>query len=176
MYSLKQIFLDLYQSGLLHWHRGNLTIATVPVKYTWLIWVNMSLESIRNSYFDNNKQNTTKRCSAYFVWFTAQDQIFNFAHRQNNVHSNPSSDRCRRCLSINKGLKVIEVRLYLHGTRKITAIYLHDNGTEGWRWMRSHQYTLMPYLMNTFETWLLGYMASKWDAVIKTLCIVCQTC
>ena len=29
-----------YPSGLLHWHRGNLTIAPVPAKQPWWIWIN----------------------------------------------------------------------------------------------------------------------------------------
>ena len=35
-----------YPSGLLHWHSGNLTIALVPVKQPWWIWVNSSCELI----------------------------------------------------------------------------------------------------------------------------------
>ena len=29
-----------YPSGLLHWHCGNLTIAPVPAKQPWWIWIN----------------------------------------------------------------------------------------------------------------------------------------
>ena len=31
-----------YPSGLLHWHCGNLTIAPVPAKQPWWIWINIS--------------------------------------------------------------------------------------------------------------------------------------
>ena len=33
-----------YPSGLLHWHCGNLTIAPVPAKQPWWIWINTSCE------------------------------------------------------------------------------------------------------------------------------------
>ena len=35
----------LYPSGLLHWHWGNHTIAPVPVKQPWRIWINGSYKS-----------------------------------------------------------------------------------------------------------------------------------
>ena len=35
-----------YPSGLLHWHCGNLTIAPVPAKQPWWIWINTSCEFI----------------------------------------------------------------------------------------------------------------------------------
>ena len=37
-----------YPPGLLHWHCGNLTIAPVPVKQPWWIWINTSCEFIMN--------------------------------------------------------------------------------------------------------------------------------
>ena len=37
-----------YPSGLLHWHCGNLTIAPVPAKQPWWIWINTSCEFIMN--------------------------------------------------------------------------------------------------------------------------------
>ena len=38
-----------YPSGLLHWHCGNLTIAPVPAKQPWWIWMNTSCEFIMNN-------------------------------------------------------------------------------------------------------------------------------
>ena len=37
-----------YPSGVLHWHCGNLTIAPVPAKQPWWIWLNTSCEFIMN--------------------------------------------------------------------------------------------------------------------------------
>ena len=54
-----------YPSGLLHWHCGNLTIALVPAKQPWLIWINTSCEFIMNDWVTTTKQSTTKPC-AYF--------------------------------------------------------------------------------------------------------------
>ena len=55
-----------YPSGLLHWHCGNLTIAPVPAKQPWWIWINTSCEFIMNDYITTTKQSTTKPC-AYFL-------------------------------------------------------------------------------------------------------------
>ena len=49
-----------YPSGLLHWHCGNLTIAPVPAKQPWWIWINASCEFIMNDCITTTKQNTTK--------------------------------------------------------------------------------------------------------------------
>ena len=58
-----------YPSGLLHWHCGNLTIAQVPAKQPWWIWINTSCEFIMNDCITTTKQSTTKPC-AYFLGYT----------------------------------------------------------------------------------------------------------
>ena len=58
-----------YPSGLLHWHCGNLTIAPVPAKQIWWIWINTSCEFIMNDCITTTKQSTTKPC-AYFLGYT----------------------------------------------------------------------------------------------------------
>ena len=58
-----------YPPGLLHWHCGNLTIAPVPAKQPWWIWINTSCEFIMNDCITTTKQSTTKPC-AYFLWYT----------------------------------------------------------------------------------------------------------
>ena len=58
-----------YPSGLLHWHCGNLTIAPVPAKQPWWIWLNTSREFIMNDCITTTKQSTTKPC-AYFLGYT----------------------------------------------------------------------------------------------------------
>ena len=58
-----------YPSGLLHWHCGNLTIALVPAKQPWWIWINTSCEFIMNDCITTTKQSTTKPC-AYFLGYT----------------------------------------------------------------------------------------------------------
>ena len=60
-----------YPSGLLHWHCGNLTIAPVPAKQPWWIWINTSCEFIMNVCITTTKQSTTKPC-AYFLGFILQ--------------------------------------------------------------------------------------------------------
>ena len=60
-----------YPSGLLHWHCGNLTIAPVPAKQPWWIWINTSCEFIMNDYITTTKQSTTKP-SAYFLGYTVR--------------------------------------------------------------------------------------------------------
>ena len=66
-----------YPSGLLHWHYGNLTIAPVPAKQPWWIWINTSCEFIMNDCITTTKQSTTKPCAyflGYTVWCTSLDQ------------------------------------------------------------------------------------------------------
>ena len=58
-----------YPSGLLHWHCANLTIAPVPAKQPWWIWINTSCEFIMNDCITTTKQSTTKLC-AYFLGYT----------------------------------------------------------------------------------------------------------
>ena len=58
-----------YPSGLLHWHFGNLTIAPVPAKQPWWIWINTSGEFMMNDCITTTKQSTTKPC-AYFLGYT----------------------------------------------------------------------------------------------------------
>ena len=62
-----------YPSGLLHWHCGNLTIAPVPAKQPWYIWINTSCEFIMNDCITTTKQSTTKPC-AYFLGYTVSRQ------------------------------------------------------------------------------------------------------
>ena len=62
-----------YPSDLLHWHCGNLTIAPVPAKQPWWIWINTSCELIMNDCITTTKQSTTKPC-AYFLGYTVAQQ------------------------------------------------------------------------------------------------------
>ena len=62
-----------YPSDLLHWHCGNLTIAPVPAKQPWWIWINTSCEFIMNDCITTTKQSTTEPC-AYFLGYTVQRQ------------------------------------------------------------------------------------------------------
>ena len=63
-----------YLSGLLHWHCGNLTIALVPAKQPWWIWINTSCEFIMNDCITTTKQSTTKPC-AYFLGYTVETTL-----------------------------------------------------------------------------------------------------
>ena len=63
-----------YPSGLLHWHCGNLTIAPVPAKQPWWIWMNTSCEFIMNDCITTTKQSTTKPC-AYFLGYTVLQKL-----------------------------------------------------------------------------------------------------
>ena len=64
-----------YPSGLLHWHCGNLTIAPVPAKQPWWIWINTSCEFIMDDCITTTKQSTTKPC-AYFLGYTVSHGCF----------------------------------------------------------------------------------------------------
>ena len=66
-----------YPSGLLHWHCGNLTIAPVPAKQPWWIWINTSFEFIMNDCIATTKQSTTKPW-AYFLGYTVHAHQLTF--------------------------------------------------------------------------------------------------
>ena len=68
-----------YPSGFLHWHCGNLTIAPVPAKQPWWIWINTSCEFIMNDCITTTKQSTTKPC-AYFLGYTVIFVPLKFCH------------------------------------------------------------------------------------------------
>ena len=68
-----------YPSGLLHWHCGNLTIAPVPAKQPWWIWINTSCEFIMNDCITTTKQSTTKPC-AYFLGYTVGQHLWCWWH------------------------------------------------------------------------------------------------
>ena len=63
-----------YPSGLLHWHCGNLTIAPVPAKQPWWIWINTSCVFIMNDFITTTKQITTKPCTS-FLGYTVYHRI-----------------------------------------------------------------------------------------------------
>ena len=63
-----------YPSGLLHWHCGYLTIAPVPAKQPWWIWINTSCEFIMNDCITTTKQRTTKPC-AYSLGYTVHGDV-----------------------------------------------------------------------------------------------------
>ena len=76
-----------YPSGLLHRHCGNLTIAPVPTKQPWWIWINTSCEFIMNDCITTTKQRTTKPC-AYFLGYTVYVDQFGVCQlqlRQENI-------------------------------------------------------------------------------------------
>ena len=64
-----------YPSGLLHWHCGNLTIAPVPAKQPWWIWINTSCEFIMNDCITTTKQSTTKPCAYFLGYIVMASQI-----------------------------------------------------------------------------------------------------
>ena len=80
-----------YPSGLLHWHWGNLTIAPVPAKQPWWIWINTSCEFIMNDCITTTKQSTTKPC-AYFLGYTVWVESANWARVDQwvSITQNPS--------------------------------------------------------------------------------------
>ena len=65
-----------YPSGSPHWHCGNLTIAPVPAKQPWWIWINTSCEFIMNDCITTTKQSTTKPY-AYFLGYTVVESPYN---------------------------------------------------------------------------------------------------
>ena len=76
-----------YPSGLLHWHCGNLTIAPVPAKQPWWIWINTSCEFIMNNCITTTKQSTTKPC-AYFLGYTVYYLLWRVLYQYSKISEN----------------------------------------------------------------------------------------
>ena len=99
-----------YPSGLLHWHCGNLTIAPVPAKQPWWIWINTTCEFIKNYNITTTKQSTTKPC-AYFLGYTVpcnpRREVFMFQTRKRKVFSPKDKE----------AMWETEVEIFYHGWR-----------------------------------------------------------
>ena len=74
-----------YPSGLLNWHCGNLTIAPVPAKQPWWIWINTSCEFIMNDYITTTKQSTTKPCAYFFGYTVRHITCENYYQNRNSL-------------------------------------------------------------------------------------------
>ena len=85
-----------YTSGLLHWHCGNLTIAPVPAKQPWWIWINTSCEFIMNDCITTTKQSTTKPC-VYFLGYIVIHGWMDPTYRTNRWYSfsTPQNKCCK---------------------------------------------------------------------------------
>ena len=68
-YTLADSPISIRITSLALWQSGNLTIAPVPAKQPWWIWINTSCEFIMNDCITTTKQSTTKPC-AYFLGYT----------------------------------------------------------------------------------------------------------
>ena len=85
-----------YPSGLLHWHCGNLTIAPVPAKQPWWIWISTSCEFIMNDCITTTKQSTTKPC-AYVLGYTVCCGKLNKLHLYRGLSASLWSLQCQQC-------------------------------------------------------------------------------
>ena len=64
-----------YPLGLLHWHWGNHTIAPVPVKQPWRIWVNRLCWFIANDNITTTKQSTANLWALFMEYTVHRDYI-----------------------------------------------------------------------------------------------------
>ena len=103
-----------YPSGLLHWHCGNLTIAPVPAKQPWWIWINTSCEFIMNDYITTTKQIKTKPY-AYFLGYTVA--LWTRAQQNFIYHFSLLTPYCLTCFIIWNIWMPIEFTLHLHTPR-----------------------------------------------------------
>ena len=144
-----------YPSGLLHWHCGNLTIAPVPAKQPWWIWINTSCEFIMNDCTTTTKQSTTKPC-AYFLGYTVFDVYSKTLYNQHK----PIFDRPWTCKAY---LTEIEI------DRNIIT-WCFFNICLCW-----HMYQLkLDNFQMKYEIWLWIFTASHQLAIHFALCL--HTC
>ena len=75
-----------YPSGLLHCHCGNLTIAPVPAKQPWCLWINTSCEFIINDCITTTKQSRTKPCAYLWGYTVVVSEGHNHANSSNCMY------------------------------------------------------------------------------------------
>ena len=109
-----------YPLGLLHWHCGNLTIAPVPAKQPWWIWINTSCEFIMNDCITTTKQSTTKPC-AYFLGYTVQRKYSLGARIHHGWTSNSST------ISLDESIKLMCARHVMNHANFFNSIQSKHN-------------------------------------------------
>ena len=84
-----------YPSGLLHWHWGNLTIAPVPAKQPWWIWINTSCEFIMNDCITTTSRPVAYSCQTLapfgidiFYWVHSHKKVCNTSVDQRKTRFN----------------------------------------------------------------------------------------
>ena len=156
-----------YPSGLLHWHCGNLTIAPVPAKQPWWIWINTSCEFIMNDRITTTKQSTTKPC-AYFLGYTVCRRSCDWSYLQYELHI------CESCvsgvLSSTARVSVTHTQFKLcHGPTSTTstegAVFSSDSRNPSWRPIVNSQWLLI--LWRHKELWypIMNSATCCWDCV-----------
>ena len=118
-----------YPSGLLHWHCGNLTIAPVPAKQPWWIWINTSCEFIMNDCITTTKHSTTKPC-AYFLGYTVTPDfswfeiVYSFwnCHAKNNRMPLVCVLKCM--CTCNRHREGLPNMIYKNRNVPVTTLYL----------------------------------------------------
>ena len=128
-----------YPSGLLHWHCGNLTIAPVPAKQSWWIWINTSCEFIMNDCITTTKQSTTKPCAyslGYTVFcsgFISLDLCWQSVDW--TVGSHPRSNRGILLSFDSKSFAMTSNKVYLIGVLQyVVRISEFNINTVQWQW------------------------------------------
>ena len=103
-----------YPSGLLHWHCGNLTIAPVPAKQPWWIWVNASCEFIMNDYITTTKQSTTKPRANVLGYSVALKKTGKLDWHQTTTKHKKAQTMCMVYLC-NVWITTVYPKKYAHG-------------------------------------------------------------
>ena len=131
-----------YPSGLLHWHCGNLTIAPVPAKQPWWIWINTSCEFIMNDCITTTKQSTTKPCT-YFLGYTVHiDSLV----QDGSNSSALAMELLRYCAKPSITRFIININTYVLNTSTISI--------EFYCFIRRRPSTVSFYFQWPFRYWL----------------------
>ena len=108
-----------YPSGLLHWHCGNLTIAPVPAKQPWWIWINTSCAFIMNDCITKTKQSTTKPCAyllGYILYICNTCNIYNIYIYAITIHHIVIQEHAIRKVVWNSPLNLLRPFYFLELT------------------------------------------------------------
>ena len=101
-----------YPSNLLHWHCGNLTIAPVPAKQPWWIWINTSCEFIINDCITTNKAKHNKTvCIFLGIYCTSCQRAYPANYSGHHTSSDIKSPLFSLNSSINSIFKAITLSI-----------------------------------------------------------------
>ena len=141
-----------HSPGLLHWHWGNHTIAPVPVKQPWRIWVNIWNESTRSDVITQ-----TESC-AYSVEYHGQ---YDAVVTQSNVKNKMEHSKAM--------INPLRAKFFRGNIKHIFTFYVippHWYDTGGWNPSSNKTRTYLFYIGSIMAAGVLATQGARTSAAM----------